>query len=109
RPSTESFKLTAAEQMQVQVEHRLTTGGVAVEQQSINRLRDSQLGRYGARPKHQRRKYRRIRICYVVHGGNVLFWNNEHVRRRLGVDVVECEHVVVFIDDIARQLARDDP
>jgi hypothetical protein len=36
------------------------------------------------------------------------FRNNEDVRRRLWTDVVERKHIVIFIDDVTRNLARDD-
>ena len=36
------------------------------------------------------------------------FWDDEDVRRRLRVDVAEGQAVVVFVDDLGRNLALDD-
>jgi hypothetical protein len=100
--------LPATQKVQVKVIHRLPSRNIAVEQQPITRLRNPKVGRDFSRSEDQRRKYSRVGICYVVHGGHVLFWNNEHVRRRLRIDVVERKDFGILENDIARQLSRND-
>ena len=45
----------------------------------------------------------------VVHRRDVLARDDEHVRRRLGLDVLERDGVRVLVDDLRRDLLRGDP
>ena len=49
-----------------------------------------------------------ILLLSFLQAANVLFWDDQHVRWRLRVDVLECEGVVVFVDFLGGNLAHDD-
>jgi hypothetical protein len=60
------------------------------------------------RPAKHRPDQRVIRRRQVVERGDVLFRDEQHVQRRLGVDVLEYQQVVVFEDDLGGNLPRND-
>jgi len=78
---------SAAEEMAVDVENRLTSDGVTVEDKTVavkfeisGKLRCS---------KGDLANQVRVFLVNVVQGSDVVFGNNENVNRRLGIYVVE--------------------
>jgi len=44
----------------------------------------------------------------VVHRGHVTIRHQQHVRRRMGLDVAEGGYLLVSVDDVGRDVAADD-
>ena len=98
----------ARQQMQVDVEHRLAGFAVAVEDRPVATLRVAVFpGQHGGRSEH-RAHQRVIGRRQVIDGGNVPPRHDEQVQRRLRIDVLNRDQIVVLVDDGAFDLARDD-
>ena len=99
--------MPATQQMQVQMKHGLAGtaavvdhGAIAGEQVAFR----GQLCRY----QLQFAKQRLVSVLRIVQRGKMLSRANQNVRGRLGIDVFEREHVVVFIDKLRGNLLRAD-
>ena len=88
----------AAEQVQVQVRHRLAGPLLAVEDQPIA-VRQAQLLRQLRRDQVQMAEQLAVLRLDVRVGRDDLARDDEDVDRRLRVDVVEGDAVVVLVDD----------
>ena len=106
---TEVTQRRASQQMHVDMEHGLPGIFAAVHHDAVAVLRESFPTRVLGGGQGQLADQVRLRRLQVIQGRNDLVLRNEqHVHRRLRCDVLERQHVVVFIDDGGRDLATDD-
>lgn len=98
----------AAKHVQVDVEHRLACVGFAVEHKACTRFLDTEFLRdqLGA-VKHLAHQFAVGRL-HVHDGRNVALRHYQKVHRGLRGNVVEGEHVVVFVDFLGRDFTLDD-
>lgn len=99
--------LPAAEQVKVQVEHRLSGIGVAVEHCPVSGGGVSIVLRNRRCASHHFSHQRIVTRREVVHARDVPSRNDEDMRRCLGRDVFECDDVVVLIHDGRGNLSGD--
>src|SRR5438093_12763595 len=45
----------------------------------------------------------------IVERGDVRLWNDQHMQRRLRVDIFDDHHPLIFVDDLRRDLPVDNP
>ena len=90
------------------VEHGLPGLAVRVEDRSVPALVIAVLRRQGGRPAKHRTHETIVAWRQVVQRGDVLPWHDQHVQRRLRIDVLEGHQRVVLVDDGARDFTRDD-
>ena len=90
------------------VEHRLARVGLAVEHKACTRFLDTEfLGNELCAVKHFAHQFAVGRL-HVHDRGNVALGHYQKVHRGLRGDVVEGEHVVVFVDFLGRDFTLDD-
>ena len=90
------------------VKHRLTSVTIRVEHCAESLVGDPLVFCDGSRSPDQLADDLIVRRLKLVQRLDVSLWNDEDVGRRLGVDVVESKHVLVFVDDGGRDFAVDD-
>lgn len=90
------------------VEHRLARVGLAVEHKTCTRFFDTEVLRdqLGA-VKHLAHQFAVGRL-HIHDGRNVALGHYQKVHRGLRGNVVEGEHVVVFVDFLGRDFSLDD-
>lgn len=94
--------------MHVQVVDRLLRVGTAVDDAPISRLLDSLAGRHPGSRQAKLTQEIAIVLSSVGKPGKVAARNDEYVDRRLRVDVAECQHIRILVDDIRREFAERD-
>ena len=98
----------AAEHVQVNVEHRLAGIGLAVEHKACTGFLDTEfLGNELCAVKHLAHQFAVGRL-HVHDGRNVALRHYQKVYRGLRGNVVEGEHVIVFVDFLGRDFTLDD-
>lgn len=98
----------AAKHVQVDVEHRLSGVGLAVEYEACARFFDTEfLGDNLCAVKHLAHQFA-VGGLHVHNRRNVALGHYQKVHRGLRGDVVEGEHVVVFVDFLGRDFTLDD-
>ena len=94
--------------MQVNVEHRLARVGLAVEHKACAAFFDAEfLGDNLCAVKHLAHQFAVGRL-HVHDGRNMALGHYQKVYRSLRGDVVEGEHVVIFVDFLGRDFSLDD-
>ncbi len=93
----------AAEDVKMEVRHRLTTIGVGVHYHAIALRRDSRLLRDIAGKSQQFPEHPRI-FC-IVEGADVSRRDDQDVGRCLRIEVLEGQHAVAALHDRGRNLA----
>ena len=94
--------------MQVNVEHRLARVGLAVEHKACAAFFDAEfLGNELCAVKHLAHQFAVGRL-HVHDGRNMALGHYQKVYRSLRGDVVEGEHVVIFVDFLGRDFSLDD-
>ena len=97
-----------AEHVQVNVEHRLAGIGLAVEYETCAGFFDAEFLRDNlCTVEHLAHQFAVGRL-HVHDGRNVALGHYQKVHRGLRGDVVEGEHVVVFVDFLGRDFTLDD-
>ena len=90
------------------VEDRLTRVTVRVEHGPVSLVRIPVLLRNcGCRSLH-RTNQRIVVRAKIVECRDVSARDDQCVERRLGIDVPDCDQLVIFVDESARNLSRDD-
>lgn len=98
----------AAEHVQVDMEHRLARVGLAVEYEACARFFDAEfLGDNLCAVKHLAHQFAVGRL-HVHDGRNVALGHYQKVYWGLRGDVVEGEHVVIFVNFLGRDFTLDD-
>jgi len=97
----------SAEQVNVQVEDGLPGAGADVEDGAVSLL-DVALARYLGGGQVATADDLGVAGLSLFQSGKMLLGNNEHVRGRLGIDVFEGEHMVVFVHLLGGNLAAED-
>ena len=90
----------------MQMRHAFTCVRSAVNYDSITTGK-LQLFRHVARNQKQFAKQRGVLIGRVPETRNGLFWYNQNMHWRLGIDVVKRNRLLVFPNDFGRNLAGD--
>ena len=91
----------------MQMEHTLTGGRAIIDYQTEG-IGDAKLFRHAVGSEQEVPQQCLVRCCRIGKARYFLLWNDEHVRRRLGIDVTESETQIILVDDIGRHLAPDD-
>src|SRR5688572_3038194 len=94
--------------MHVNVEDGLTGFGIAVEHRPVARAVVSLFLRNLRGGAHHGSDERVVLFAQIVEGGNVLPGHDQHVQRRLRVDVGKRQQPIVFVDFRRGNLAGDD-
>ena len=91
--------LTPAEQMDMQVQHRLLAILSAIDYKSVP-ARKAFRRSYLPRRRKKMTDGRLVVFCNVVYRWDGLLRHDEHVRRGLWIDVSECEAKIIFEHDL---------
>ena len=92
----------------MKVGHRLSAIAAIVDHQPIAVLLQAQLrGDFGGL-QQKMPEQRLVSRASLRDAGNGLFRHDERVNRRLRIDVAERQHDVVLVNNLRRNLARDD-
>src|SRR5262249_13228809 len=97
----------AAEQMQVEVWHRLPRLLQAVQHQAIA-VAQAQLRRQLRRHQVQVAQQRLVLFLHVGVGRNHLLRDDQDVDRRLRIDIAKRQALIVLVDDVGGDLSLDD-
>ena len=98
----------AAKHVQVNVEHRLARVGLAVEHKACARFFDTELlGNELCAVKHLAYQLAVGRL-HIHDSRNMALGHYQKVHRSLRGNVVEGEHIVVFVDFLGRDFTLDD-
>src|SRR5262249_10968846 len=100
-------KIPAAQQMQVQMRHRLASALLAVDNEPVA-VANSQLHGQLGRDDVQMAKEIPIFRFDVGMSRNDLAGDNQHMDRRLRVDIAKGQAAIVLIDDVRWDLLVDD-
>ena len=106
-PTLVASQAAAAEQVQVQVKDTLPRILADVPDEPIAGRGDTLGLSHCVRRAHHRRQYRPICGLDRVDACDMAAWNDQRMRRRLGIQVAEGNHVVVAIDLCAGNAASD--
>lgn len=94
--------MPSAQHMKMQVKHTLAAMRTGIDDETIPGIGNPlQFGNLVA-GQHQMPKESTIRILQFRDRGRMPSRNDEHVCRRLGIDIVECNHQIVFVDEGCR-------
>ena len=88
---------TAAEQVQVEMVHRLATVLASIHDDAVFGGESLLPGDLRSRP-HQMPEQSAVILAYLVERADMFAGHNQHVHRRLGVDVGECVCELVLIN-----------
>src|SRR5437867_1121872 len=88
--------------MEVEVKHRLTTVSTGIGHDSVAALAQALLLRHLRARNEQVSQESLILGTAILHGHYVRFRNDQRMDRCLGIDVVECQRLVVLINDLGR-------
>ena len=80
----------------------------AVDDDAVTALREIEFFRHHSRSEQQFPEQRLIGIRRLSQPPNAVLRNDEHVHRRLRIDIMKGEHVVVFVNDFRRNFAAND-
>ena len=83
----------------MEMENRLPGASIAVEHHAIACLRMTPLGGDAGRPPDHVTDQITIGVGHIVQGRDMPARNDQHVKRRLRVDVAERNQSIVLIDD----------
>jgi len=90
------------------MEHRLTSVAVAVQDRPVPALGVAVLlGQCGRAADHHADKVVVVR-SQIVQRRDVLARNDEDMKRRLGIDVLERDKILVLVDELTGDRASDD-
>jgi hypothetical protein len=98
----------ATEQVKVQVINSLSGLWPLVHDEPVAIAIDLPLVGDPVRHLEKMNEHRCVSRLQVVDGRDVLFWNDEHMRRGNRTDVFEGDHLVVTEDLLRRDLSRKD-
>lgn len=98
----------AAEQMEMQVEHRLAAVPARVHNQPVAALGDALLLGDLVADEQQMSEQARVGFIQLSHGGHMPARDHQRVDRSLGIDVVKGDALVVFVDDFGGNRLRGD-
>ena len=88
---------SSTQHVQVNVEHRLSRVCIAIEHGPVAALGVAAIGRDSRGAADHRTDHSIVSRAQVIQGGHVRAGNDEHVHRRLWIDVVEGDQRVVFV------------
>jgi hypothetical protein len=92
--------------MRVKMEHSLACPGIRIQNRTIPAIRDPFRARHLR--GHQQDPPERRGILCVRKGVHVLSRHDQHVHRRLRTDVPERDAMLIFGDDLRRDLLPND-
>lgn len=98
---------TATQDMQVEVKHRLPSASAVVDCKA-ERIAAAKLFRNLARSQHEVTKERLVFSCGITKARNRFARDQQHMHRCSGIDVLERDALVIFINNAGRDLACDD-
>src|SRR6266849_5078081 len=94
--------------MDMQMRNAFACVRAAVNHNSITALFDAEFFRKIARHEQKFSEQRTFGLGCSGQTWDHFFWNDQHVHRRLRIDVVKRDRVVIFPNDLGRNLTRDD-
>jgi len=97
-----------AQDMEVKMKHTLATMGTGIDNEAIPGIGNSFQIRDLVAGQHQTPEQHDIRILQLGNRGEMLSRDNEGMYRRLGIDIVERHHQLVFIDERCWNSPRND-
>src|SRR5687768_4256082 len=106
RSARRPAELASAEEMQVDVKHRLAGVRACVDDDAVAVGREPFRRGEGLGDQHQPSEHLRVRR--LVQGGHVGLRDYEDMGRRLGVDVAKGDRVLVLVHELRRYLATHD-
>lgn len=86
--------------------HRLIGIRTAVDNASKSGALDSLSRRNARRRQAQLTEKIRVVLGCIRETGKMPAWNDEHVDRRLGVDISKSQHFRILVDDVRRNFAK---
>lgn len=99
--------MTPAQDMHMEMKHTLAAMGSGVNDDTVPGLGNPLQFRDLTANQQQPPEQLSIRIVQLRHRDDMCSGNDERMDRRLGVDIVECDHQIVLIDECGRNSPRD--
>jgi len=100
------MQLPAPNEMDVQMEHRLAGSWAHVQHRSITILNSSVSRDFRCCEVTAADRVRIFQRCFLK-ARKMFLRNDQHMGRRLGIDVLESERVLVLVDFLGRNFAVD--
>ena len=94
--------------MEMKVEHALAAMRTGIDDDTIPGIGNPLQFRNFVAGQQQTSEEPNIRILQFGHRRDMFSGNDERVRRRLGIDIVERDHRIIFIDQGCGNSPRDD-
>ena len=99
---------SSAQQMKMQVKDALSCSGTAVDDHAVAALAQLVLPRQSIRKVKGSAQQGCVRVGCVCKRGDVLYWNDQYMRRGLGVNVFYREQAVCFCDNVRGEQTASD-
>ncbi len=100
--------MASAQDMKMQMKHALASMRSGVDDDTVPRLGNLLQFRDLTANQQQPSEQLSIRIVQLSHRNHMFPGNDQHMDRRLRIDIVECDHQIVLIDEGCRNSPRDD-
>ena len=100
--------MSSAQHVEMKVKHALATMHTGIDDETVPGIGNPFQFRNLVTSEHQMPNEANIRILQFGHRSHMLSGNDERMRRRLGIDIVKCNHQIVFIDECCGNGPRDD-
>ena len=97
-----------AQDMEMKMKHTLAAMRTGIDDEAVPGIGNPLLFCDRITGRHQTPEEPDIRILKFGHRGHMFSGNNERMRRRLGIDIVERDHHIVLIDKHRGNGPRDD-
>lgn len=102
------FEFTSSNDMHMQMEYRLQSVGPVIDEHTITIIGESlETGDFGG-GKHEMTEQVLVGVLGEGHHGDATPGDDQKVDGGLGVNVTKGEHVLVLVDHIGGDLARED-
>lgn len=100
--------MTPAKNVEMEVKHALAAMGSGVDDNTVSGLGNPLQFRDLTANQHQPSQQLGIRILQLSHRDHMCSGNDERMGRRLRIDIVECDHQIVLVNEGCRNSPRDD-
>ena len=100
--------MAPAQHMEMKMKHAMAAMYTGIDDEAVPGIGDPLLFCDRITDGHQPTEERDIRILKFGHRDHMFSGNNERMCRRLGIDIVERDHHIVFIDERSGNGPGDD-
>lgn len=99
--------MAPAQNVEMQMKHALAAMRTGIDDDAVPGVGNTLQFRDLTAGQHQTSEQPTIRVLQFGHRDHMFSGDDERMRRRLGVDIVECDHHIVLIDERCGNSPRD--